>query len=130
MIDIFFITQISGAAACKCLSKKQTFRSFLRTVPSDLHHAEAITRLVLHFKWVFVGALAVDDDFGRTGLNQILNEVESKGVCIAFRELFPKVKSQETFQQLGKFSFHYLFYILLKILVFTYLSSTASGQIL
>ena len=102
----------------------------MRTVPSDLHHADAVASLVLHFKWVFVGALAVDDDFGRAGINQIISEVESKGVCIAFRELLPKVKSQETFQQLGKFSFHYLFYILLKILVFTYLSDTASSQIL
>ena len=91
----------------------------MRTVPSDLHHADAVASLVLHFKWVFVGALAVDDDFGRTGLNQILNEVERKGVCIAFSELLPKVKSQENIHQLGKFSFLYLFSILLKILVFT-----------
>ena len=73
----------------------------MRTVPSDFHHADAVARLVLHFEWTFVGALAVDDDFGRAGVNQFLHEVESKGVCIAFHELLPKVKSQETFQQLG-----------------------------
>ena len=83
----------------------------MRTVPSDLHHAEAIARLVLHFKWVFVGAFAVDDDFGRTGLNQILNEIESKGVCIAFRELLPTVKSREIFQKFGMVCFHSLFII-------------------
>ena len=108
--------QISGAASCKCLSNKQSFPTFMRTVPSDLYHANAVASLVLHFKWVFVGALAVDDDFGRTGLNQILNEVERKGVCIAFSELLPKVKSQENIHQLGKFSSLYLFSILLKIL--------------
>ena len=86
----------------------------MRTVPSDLHHANAITHLVLHFEWVFVGALAVDDDFGRTGLNQILNEIESKGVCIAFHELLPKVKSPKTFEQLGKVCFCYLSYISLQ----------------
>ena len=54
----------------------------------------------------------MDDDFGRTGLNQVFNEVESQGVCIAFKELLPTVKSQEIFQRLGEaFCFHYMFYI-------------------
>ena len=83
----------------------------MRTISSDLHHANAIAHLVLHFEWVFVGAVAVDDDFGRNGLNQILNEVERNGVCVAFHELLPTVKSPKTFQQLGKVCFYHLFYI-------------------
>uniref|UniRef100_A0A8C4PYG2 G-protein coupled receptors family 3 profile domain-containing protein n=1 Tax=Eptatretus burgeri TaxID=7764 RepID=A0A8C4PYG2_EPTBU len=99
MLGIFHTPQISGAAACKCLSNKKNFPAFMRTAPSDLHHADAVAHLVLHFKWVFVGAFAVDDDFGRTGINQILNTIETNGGCIAFNELLPKVKNEEKIQQ-------------------------------
>ena len=55
-----------------------------------------------HFTWLYVGVIAVDDDYGRPASAQFVEEVEQNGVCIAFREVLPQIKDPEAIFLLGK----------------------------
>uniref|UniRef100_A0A8C4QM07 Vomeronasal 2, receptor 1 n=1 Tax=Eptatretus burgeri TaxID=7764 RepID=A0A8C4QM07_EPTBU len=101
-MTLFCIPQLTYASGCKCLSDKRVFPSFLRTFPSDKHQASALADLVQHFGWLYVGTLAVNDDFGRSGVAQFIAEAEDNGVCLAFREILPKVRSDLLIQNLGR----------------------------
>ena len=93
---------MSYASSCKCLSDKLQFPSFLRTLASDQHQATALAHLVQHFSWLYVGTIAVNDDYGRPAVAQFVEEVEQNGVCIAFREILPQIKDAQAISLLGK----------------------------
>ena len=82
-------------ATCKCLSDKNTFPSFLRTVPSDNSQSRAMAHLVNHFGWIFIGTVEDYDEYGKQGINQFLVEAEDKDLCIAFREILPRPENKE-----------------------------------
>uniref|UniRef100_A0A8C4PWC4 Vomeronasal 2, receptor 1 n=1 Tax=Eptatretus burgeri TaxID=7764 RepID=A0A8C4PWC4_EPTBU len=95
MLSLYFIPQVFSST-CKCLSDKKRFPSFLRTIPSDTYQASAFAHLVHYFDWLYVGALAADDDFGISGMSQFLLEIKKFGHCVAFEELIPKVKDMKS----------------------------------
>ena len=97
--------QVSYASSCKCLSDKSQFPSILRTYPNAKNEATALAFLVQHFNWLYVGAIAVDDDYGRPAAAQFVEEVEQNGVCIAFQEVLPQIKDAEAIFLLGEFFF-------------------------
>ena len=97
--------QVSYASACTCFSDKSRFPSFLRIFPSDAHQVSAMAHLVLHLGWLYVGTIAVDDDYGRPAVAQFVEITEQNGLCIAFRESIPKVQSHHSIVELGKLLF-------------------------
>ncbi|CAH2272589.1 extracellular calcium-sensing receptor-like [Pelobates cultripes] len=78
--------QISYLATSSLLSDKKQFPSFFRTVPSDTFQSKGLAQLVLHFGWTWVGLVAVDDDYGRQGIQLIKEELLRGGACVAFTE--------------------------------------------
>ncbi|XP_042195159.1 extracellular calcium-sensing receptor-like [Callorhinchus milii] len=96
----FQIPMVSYFASCSCLSNREEFPAFFRTIPSDTFQARAVVRLVQRFGWTWVGSVAGDDDYGRYGTQAFTDEVKKLGVCIAFTELIPKVYSRERILQI------------------------------
>ncbi|KAA0714814.1 Extracellular calcium-sensing receptor [Triplophysa tibetana] len=89
-LGVFHVPQVSYFSSCACLSNKLEFPSFLRTMPSDFFQVGALTQLVQHFDWNWVGTFAGDDAYGRGGAQIFNDEVTKLGACIAFYEIIPK----------------------------------------
>ncbi|XP_005987414.2 extracellular calcium-sensing receptor-like [Latimeria chalumnae] len=94
-IGLFGIPLVSYLATCACLSDKKQFPTFFRTVPSDVFQVKAIARLVKYFSWTWVGTIAEDNDYGRTGIQLFLEEVGHSDACVAFVEFFPTTVTKE-----------------------------------
>ncbi|XP_051778243.1 extracellular calcium-sensing receptor-like isoform X2 [Erpetoichthys calabaricus] len=99
IVSLFRIPMVSYYATCSCLSNKQEFPSFFRTIPSDTFQIKAMIRILKHYKWTWVGALAGDDDYGQNAVKLFIEEVKTFG-CISFTETIPKVITQSRLLQI------------------------------
>ncbi|XP_030007220.1 extracellular calcium-sensing receptor-like [Sphaeramia orbicularis] len=84
MLGPLSVPLISYSATCPCLSDRDKFTNFFRTIPSDVYQARAIARLVLHFKWTWIGAVIANDDYGHSALQVFQEEIRGKRICLEF----------------------------------------------
>uniref|UniRef100_A0A8C5MKU0 G-protein coupled receptors family 3 profile domain-containing protein n=1 Tax=Leptobrachium leishanense TaxID=445787 RepID=A0A8C5MKU0_9ANUR len=86
VLGLYRFPQISHFSTSPFLSDKTQFPSFLRTTSHDVFQSKGLAQLVLHFGWTWVGLVAVDDDYGRQGIQIIKQELFRGGACVAFTE--------------------------------------------
>uniref|UniRef100_A0A8C5C2H2 Olfactory receptor C family, r1 n=1 Tax=Gadus morhua TaxID=8049 RepID=A0A8C5C2H2_GADMO len=90
-----FIPMISYLASCPCLSDRQQYPNFFRTIPSDINQAKVMARLAIRFNWTWIGAVLSDNDYGRLAIQVFEEEIQESGVCVAFSEIL----SRETIEE-------------------------------
>ncbi|KAL7401088.1 hypothetical protein ABVT39_022683 [Epinephelus coioides] len=78
--------QISYLASCPCLSDRLKFHNVFRTIPSDIYQARAMAQLAIRFHWTWMGAVIVNNDYGRLAVQAFQEETQGKGVCLEFIE--------------------------------------------
>ncbi|KAM3874678.1 extracellular calcium-sensing receptor-like [Diretmus argenteus] len=91
----FKIPVISHSATCECLSNRQEFPSFFRTIASDLYQSRALAQLVKHFDWSWVGAINSDSDYGNSGMAIFLAAAQEEGVCVEYTEKFHRTEPEK-----------------------------------
>ncbi|XP_041120223.1 extracellular calcium-sensing receptor-like [Polyodon spathula] len=96
----FHIPVISHFATCSCLSNRNKFPSFFRTIPSDYYQSRALAQLMKHFGWTWIGAIRTDNDYGNSGMADFLQAAQEEGLCIEYSEAIYRTNPRETFVKL------------------------------
>ncbi|XP_028816928.1 extracellular calcium-sensing receptor-like [Denticeps clupeoides] len=102
VLGLFGIPQVSHLATCSCLSNKQQYPTFFRTVPSDNFQAAALAQLVKYFGWKWIGAVRSDTDYGNSGMASFLRVAEKEGICIEYSVAFVKTDPLRKVKQVAE----------------------------
>nr|XP_046244543.1 extracellular calcium-sensing receptor-like [Scatophagus argus] len=95
VLGLYRVPMVSYFATCSCLSDRQKFPSFFRTIPSDAFQVRAMIQILNHFGWIWVGLLIIDDDYGLHAARSFQSDfVLSGGGCLAYKEVLPSSNDQ------------------------------------
>uniref|UniRef100_A0A8C4TIB5 Extracellular calcium-sensing receptor-like n=1 Tax=Erpetoichthys calabaricus TaxID=27687 RepID=A0A8C4TIB5_ERPCA len=99
ILSLFQMPLVSYYATCSCLSNKQEYPTFFRTIPSDTFQVKAVIQIIKHYGWTWVGAIASDDDYGQNAVKTFHEEFSNFG-CISFLETIPKINEKDKVLQI------------------------------
>lgn len=89
LMSLYSIPQVSFAASSRLLSKKDLYKSFFRTIPSDTNQIKAMLDVFKRFGWNYIFAVGSDDDYGKLGVSDLKQEAASMEICIPKDEYIP-----------------------------------------
>ena len=96
LMSLYSIPQVSYSASSRLLSKRDLYRSFFRTIPSDSNQIQVMIDIFERFKWNYIFAIGSDDDYGKLGINDLKQKVTSlKNICI-YKDTYIPYKSVTT----------------------------------
>ncbi|XP_059187140.1 extracellular calcium-sensing receptor-like [Centropristis striata] len=101
VLGLFRLPMVSYYATCSCLSDRQRFPSFFRTIPSDAFQVRAMIQILKHFGWTWVGLLVSDDDYGLNVARSFQSDLtQSGGGCLAYSEVLPLGNDRAQFRRI------------------------------
>ncbi|XP_040902373.1 extracellular calcium-sensing receptor-like [Toxotes jaculatrix] len=90
MLGLFKLPLVSYFATCSCLTDRERFPSFFRTIPSDAFQVRAMIQILKRFGWAWVGLVVSDDDYGLHVAQSFQSDLaQSGGGCLAYVEVLP-----------------------------------------
>ncbi|XP_029699310.1 extracellular calcium-sensing receptor-like [Takifugu rubripes] len=90
VLGLYKIPMVSYFATCSCLTNRQRFPSFFRTIPNDAFQVRAMIQILKHFGWTWVGLLVSDDDYGLHVARSFQSDLAQSGHgCLAYLEVLP-----------------------------------------
>ncbi|XP_038548430.1 extracellular calcium-sensing receptor-like [Micropterus salmoides] len=90
VLGLYRVPMVSYFATCSCLSDRQKFPSFFRTIPSDAFQVRAMIQILTHFGWTWAGLLVSDDEYGLYAARSFQSDfVQSGRGCLAYLEVLP-----------------------------------------
>ncbi|XP_049929106.1 vomeronasal type-2 receptor 1-like [Epinephelus moara] len=90
VLGLYRVPMVSYFATCSCLSDRQKFPSFFRTIPSDAFQVRAMIQILRRFGWTWAGLLVSDDDYGLHAARSFQSDLaQSGGGCLAYLEVLP-----------------------------------------
>ncbi|XP_047450491.1 extracellular calcium-sensing receptor-like [Mugil cephalus] len=90
VLGLYRVPMVSYFATCACLSDRQKYPSFFRTIPSDAFQVRAMIQILKHFGWTWAGLLISDDDYGLHAARSFQTDLSLSGDgCLAYIEILP-----------------------------------------
>ncbi|XP_062575063.1 metabotropic glutamate receptor 3-like [Saccostrea cucullata] len=102
LLKLFKIPQVSFFSTSTVLSNRDRYPFFLRTIPSDVHQAQAMVELVRMFGWTYVSVVYEESSYGMQGFNELEKLLKASEICIAATEKLIKdsgVAGQATYDK-------------------------------
>ncbi|XP_069053625.1 extracellular calcium-sensing receptor-like [Lepisosteus oculatus] len=93
----FHIPVVSHFATCSCLSNRNKYPTFFRTIPSDYHQSRALAKLMKHFGWTWIGTIRSNNDYGNSGMATFIQAAQQEGICIEYSEAIYRTDNKEKF---------------------------------
>ncbi|KAM9329445.1 vomeronasal type-2 receptor 26-like [Gastrophryne carolinensis] len=84
ILNLYGYSQISYGATDSLFSNKQMFPSFFRTLPSDQVQFLAITLLLKHFNWTWIGVILTNDYAGENQGQELRKVADAYDICIEY----------------------------------------------
>ncbi|KAM9358869.1 extracellular calcium-sensing receptor-like [Symphorus nematophorus] len=101
VLGLYRVPMVSYFATCSCLSDRQKFPSFFRTIPSDAFQVRAIIQILNRFGWTWAGLLISDDDYGLHAARSFQSDFAQSGEgCLAYLEVLPWGNDQAELQRI------------------------------
>ncbi|KAM9852847.1 uncharacterized protein ACBR49_003713 [Aulostomus maculatus] len=92
VVSLYRVPMVSYFSTCACLSNRQKFPSFFRTIPSDAFQVRALIQILNRFRWTWVGLLVSDDDYGLHAARSFQSDLAKSGAaCLAYLEVLSPV---------------------------------------
>ncbi|XP_031817575.1 vomeronasal type-2 receptor 26-like [Sarcophilus harrisii] len=86
LLELYKLPQISYGLFDPLISDSLQFPSVYQMAPSDTSLPLGMVKLMLHFKWTWVGLVASDDSRSEKFLRDLQEEMARNDVCVAFIE--------------------------------------------
>ncbi|XP_066486244.1 vomeronasal type-2 receptor 26-like [Tiliqua scincoides] len=84
LVEIYKLPQFTYGTFSPAQGDKTLFPSLYQMVPDEKFQYMGVVQLLLHFQWMWVGLIAVDDDNGDRFLQSVVPMFSQNGICDAF----------------------------------------------
>ncbi|XP_077169305.1 vomeronasal type-2 receptor 26-like [Paroedura picta] len=90
ILNIYKTPQLTHGSFSLSKADKQ-YLSIYQMVPDDTYQYRGVIQLLHHFRWTWIGLLAIDDDNGNQFLQRIVPLLSENSICFAFTYKLPKM---------------------------------------
>ncbi|XP_070592739.1 vomeronasal type-2 receptor 26-like [Erythrolamprus reginae] len=103
MLGTYKIPQINYGVISHIPEPKHHFPFFYRVIPKQEPPYLAIIKLLLHFRWTWIGLTAPDNETGNRFRKSFVPEATRKGICVAFSNSLPIILKARIFKHFLKY---------------------------
>ncbi|XP_054832476.1 vomeronasal type-2 receptor 26-like [Eublepharis macularius] len=100
LLSIYKLLQISYSFDQRFLTDETPHPFFYQLASKQESYFMGITKMLLHFRWMWVGLLAPDNVRGERFLKTLSPVIIRSGICIAFTVIIPELKHNMRFRTL------------------------------
>ncbi|XP_015281613.1 PREDICTED: vomeronasal type-2 receptor 26-like [Gekko japonicus] len=92
VLALYSIVQLTYGSA-SVMNEKSSGLSVYQMVPNEVKQYKGILQLILHFRWMWIGLIVVDDERGERFQQALHPLFFQNGICLAFTEKILQVTS-------------------------------------
>ncbi|KAH0626631.1 hypothetical protein JD844_001719 [Phrynosoma platyrhinos] len=92
-LNIYKIPQITYSFFAPLMNDNVEFPFIYQMVPREADQYRGLVQLFLHFQWTWVGIIAIEDEKGERFVQTFLPLLLKNGICAAFIDWLPALKS-------------------------------------